>query len=461
MAGIGFVLRKLTRKDDLLGVSMAFIHSALAAAGPWIFTVLAIASVYLVSSRFSLHHYVEEFRIIIIYNFCFSLVFSGPVFMVITRYIADSIHNRNVENAASVYLGALIVLFITQAPIAIIFYGFVFDLETPVRLLAIVNFLLVASMWVGGVFLSSLKNYIAVTCVFGIGMALGIVLIPWLGSMYGSTGMLFAFTIGLAFIVFALTAQIFAQYRLKSNNLFAFMGYFKRYGVLALSGLVYNAACWVDKWIMWLYAPERSVHSSGMISYPNYDSATFLAYLFIIPAMALFIFSVETNFFQHYLRFYRDILRHANFEKIKQNNKVMTKHIFGNTRNFVVLQGSICVIVVLLSAKMFEFFHINFLQLGMFRIGLIGAFFHVLSLFLFIVLSYFDNRKAVLKLQVLFLVANGVLTFWSLGWGFPYYGFGYFLACILTFSVTTIVTLRYVRNLPYHAFITNNTSIDR
>ena len=49
------------------------------------------------------------------------------------------------------------------------------------------------------------------------------------------------------------------------------------------------------------------------------DSAMFLAYLTIIPAMAIFIFSIETNFFLRYQRFYYDILEHKPLATLREN----------------------------------------------------------------------------------------------------------------------------------------------
>ncbi len=43
MAGIGFELNKLARRDDLMGIAGAYLHSAFAIAGPWLFTVVALA----------------------------------------------------------------------------------------------------------------------------------------------------------------------------------------------------------------------------------------------------------------------------------------------------------------------------------------------------------------------------------------------------------------------------------
>ncbi len=45
MAGIGFALRKLTRRDDLIGVIQGYAHSALAATGPWLFTVASLGAI--------------------------------------------------------------------------------------------------------------------------------------------------------------------------------------------------------------------------------------------------------------------------------------------------------------------------------------------------------------------------------------------------------------------------------
>src|SRR5438045_3852614 len=117
MAGIGFVLRKLTRKDDLLGVASAYFHAAMAAAGPWLFTVVAIWSVYFTAHLYDFAPYVEEFRIIVIYNFCFSLVFTGPVYMVVTRYLANCIHNKDVPHVSGALLGALALSLASQLPI--------------------------------------------------------------------------------------------------------------------------------------------------------------------------------------------------------------------------------------------------------------------------------------------------------------------------------------------------------
>lgn len=465
MAGIGFVLRRLVGKDDLLGIFRAYTHSAIASTGPWLFTVLGLGVIAYLYARSTpaegMMDYGSQllnFRVVIIYNFAFSLVLSAPVFMVITRYLADCIHKQDVTNAPSVLIGSLFMLYAIQVPVALLFYGWYTELSLAMRLAAMLNLFMITSIWLLGVYLTALKDYTAVSWNYGIGMVIAVICVEWLQGKYHEVGMVVGFSIGLGYIVFALAAKIIAEYPYKLNRPFAMMPYFHKYWELALGGIFYNAAIWVDKWIMW-FAPEAIRLPSKMVMYPDYDSAMFLAFLTIVPSMAAFVFSVETQFFQRYQRFYDDVLGHAPLSRIKANHASIMESIFSSSRNFLLIQGSICLLVILLASKIFEILNINYLQIGIFRLGTLAAFFHVLVLFQMIILSYFDCRKITMWLQFFFLASNAGFTIIGMKMGFPYYGYGYFLSALLTFFLTSLVLFTHLRNLPYHAFITNNNSI--
>ena len=49
MAGIGFELRKLSRQETLSSVVAAAGHAAVIAAGPWLFTIFALATITLLA----------------------------------------------------------------------------------------------------------------------------------------------------------------------------------------------------------------------------------------------------------------------------------------------------------------------------------------------------------------------------------------------------------------------------
>lgn len=89
MAGIGFVLRRLTRRDDLSGALQAFTAAAAITSGPWLLTVLAIAGSGLGGAFSAVPAEYQTFRIILSYDFCFSLVLTAPATTLASRLVAD------------------------------------------------------------------------------------------------------------------------------------------------------------------------------------------------------------------------------------------------------------------------------------------------------------------------------------------------------------------------------------
>jgi len=458
MAGIGFVLRKLTRKDDLLGILQGFAHSALASNGPWLFTVLALGGLSLFAGGSGQLGALHEFRVVIIYNFTFSLVLSGPLLIVLTRALADAIYAADVRQAPSMLVGASVLMVVTQLPGALWLYFAWADFAPAVALLAVVNLLAVGAMWVVSIFLSALKDYRSITNAFLAGMTLALAAGYRLADTPNGAGLLLAFTLGLVLTVSMLLAKILAEYPYPVRRPFVFLRAFRPYLLLALSGLVYNAAIWIDKWVMWT-APEAVIAPSGLVTYPQYDSAMFLAYLTITPSMAIFMMIVETRFYEAYIHFYRELQRHANFARIQVNHRALVRALVDGVRNMMVIQGTVTLTVILLAPQIFELFRIDFLQLGIFRLAVLGSFFQVLVLMLLIVLAYFDFRGPVLAIQAFFLVSNGVLSWGSLQFGFAFYGYGFFLACLASFVFAYVVTARFLADLPYQSFVRNNQSV--
>lgn len=459
MAGIGFTLKRLSRQDNLIGIAAAYAHAAFASAGPWLMTVLALGGITLFYSEYFPTNELIDFRIIVVYNFGFSLMLSAPVFMVVTRFLADGIYHKNVTPTPTVLLISLALLFLILSPLAVFYYGYYTNLPLSLRLGAIGNLFLISSVWVLGVYVTSLKNYRSVSLAFVIGMALATFFAQLFKAEYGAAGMLSGFNIGLIVIAFSLAANIFAEYPYRLVARTDLSRYYRTYWELAVGGLFYNAAIWIDKWLMWRYAPEAITLPSRMAHYPNYDTAMFLAYLTIVPAMALFIFSMETNFFLRYQRFYDDILDHRPLATIRENHKKIVAALMGSARNFFVVQGTVTLLAIVLAAQLFDLLNINYLQIGIFRIGTLGAFFHVLMLFELIVLSYFNCRRQVMVIEGAYLLLNALLTMGCIRLGFPYYGYGYFLASLLCFAWASVVLFKHIKDLPYHTFITNNNSL--
>lgn len=460
MAGIGFELRKLLAKDDLLGVAQGYAHSAVAAAGPWLVTAATLAAINVVTYGRVSFEDLSSFRLIVMYNFAFSLILTGPVVAVATRFLADALFARDVRGAPGLLLGALGFSFSIQLLFAFPFTVFILQADAVTRLLTLSNYFLTAGVWIAAVFTTALKEHRAVTGAFGVGMTAGLAGIAIFGPYFRVPGMLIGINLGLMIVFFMLAARVFAEYRHEVVSPFEFVGWFRRHPELAAGAVLYNVAVWVDKWIFWM-SPNRQVVANGLVSYPDYDAAMFFAYLTIVPSMALFVFHVETGFFERYLAYTQSVLEHGTWARIQERQREIITEVWNAGRTILLTQAGVAAVVILLAPRLFETLHIGYTQYGMFRMGTLGAIFHVLFLFLTILLAYFELHRPVLALQALFLVLNAGGAMITLRLGFAYYGAGYFLASLIAFLAAFLVVARSLTDLPYVSFIAANPSVRR
>ena len=389
------------------------------------------------------------------FNFSVSLVIASPIINCATRYLADLIYLRQFDKGAGLMIGMLFILFAVALPISSSYYIFFTYMKMSEKIQAIVNFMLIASIWHAGIFISALKYYKVISFSFLFGMCVSVLAAIKLAVSFSMIGMLAGFNLGLAYILASLIALVFIEYPPFAEDIFKVVGYFKRYWEIGLGFFLYALGLWIDKWIMW-FAPESVRLANGMRMYPDYDSSMFISYLTVIPAMAMFLLSQETSFYEVYFRYYQGIQNHDNFEKIKLQHRKIISTIEVLGRNLIFLQGFVCIASIILAPYFFNVMGINLIEIGMFRAGVLGASFQILSLFIMVILSYFDFRKGVLVIQGFFFVSNTCLTLLSLKFGLAYYGYGFFAAAVLTFLVAAIILERYIRKLPYHTFVTQN-----
>lgn len=457
MAGIGFELRKLARRDDLLGVVASLTHASVVSTGPWIMTVLALGAIDIIGINWLDQDEMKVFRIIVIYNFGFSLVAAGPLMMIATRYLADRIYEKKVTETPGMLVGGFIVLLV-QLPVVGWFYGYYAALDPAVRVAAIANYFVVSFIWYVGVFLSALRDFRSITLGFAVGMSSAFAFTVLLGGRWGATGMLTGFSIGLTLLLSLEVARVLVEFPYGFLRPFAFLSAARKYWELTLGALFYNLAVWIDKWIMWTL-PDRDEIAAVMISYPLYDSTMFLAYMTVIPAIAVFMLSVETDFFERYQNFYKDVSGHAPWRKLREDHQEILQSLSRGLRNVVVFQGCITAFVVLSAPKLLSLIGVNLIGLGMFRLGVIGSFFHVLMAFVTVVLAYFDLRRKLLFVYFLLFVTNTAFSLVSVRMGFAYYGYGFFLSALVTLVVAYVLAAWSVGRLPYLTFIANNPSV--
>ena len=453
MAGIGFRLRKMLDQDSYLATIQAYLYSALISSGPWLITILVIGTLGFLQTG-SAYPFTEIviFRLTIIYVYAFSLIIVGIIQMPLTRYLADLLFARDTQMYLPTYIGALIVVGLVQSLIgggAILFFSdwpFVFALH------AFILYLAVSFTWVAMIFITTVKDFFSISLSFLIGGLVSVGLGYFLGQSRSTEGYLIGYTAGQAFIFIFLTLRIAVEFPSRLALSFDFLRYLRLYPTLVLIGFLYNLAIWIDKFVFW-FGPAGDNVDAFLYSCDLYDVPMFIAYLTIIPAMSLFLIRIETSFYQYYQNYYGAIVGKKSWRVICKQKQAMVDSIKLSIVRLLKIQGSISLLCILAVPHVIDFLPLNWLHLNILRVGILGAFLHVLFLVLSICLLYFEFRLETMWLTLAFLVLNGLGAYLTMSWGISFYGYGYFAAAFLVLLVGIFVLDYKIRNLEYITFV--------
>lgn len=237
MAGIGFELRRLVRRDNLSSPVAAYFGAVIITAGPWLLTIIALAAIGMAGSLVGSRN-ISLFYIITVYDFAGSLIIVGPISITVNRFLADRIFERNATTIPGVLAGGLILALTAQAAIGLPFWLLAGELSTGQRALALAEFFLAGGIWIVVVFMTALKRHDAVTTAFLVGMAISAGAAIFLGETFGTEGLVAGFICGMAWILSSLVAQVFVEYPYPIKQPFLFLRYFRSFWELPLSGFV-------------------------------------------------------------------------------------------------------------------------------------------------------------------------------------------------------------------------------
>ena len=458
MAGIGFVLRRLTRRDDLSGALQAFTAAAAITSGPWLLTVLAIAGSGLGDALLSSPPEYQSFRVMLSYDFCFSLVLTAPATTLASRLIADQLFAGKVDEIVPTFLATLAFALAAQMPIAIFFWLVPIDLPWLDAAAAIACYAALVSLWVTTAYLSVLRDFGFVLLCFVGGMTVACGGSLAFGQVFGTAGMLACFAAGIAVVAFAGAGRLIMRFPYGTLQFDALFRDARRNRILLLIGFLTAAAPWADKWVMW-FGPSSERMASGLHHAPFYDSAMFLSYLAMVPGSAAFFVIAETGFFLSYRRFFDEVLSGASLARIESQRRELCGRIADAGVSLVLLQGLVTVTVELAGPMLVQAGILTPVQYPIFRFGVLGAQFHLLLNCMLVVMSYLDLRADQIACAFLFLLLNTALTAGAVMLGTEYDGYGYFIAGLLSFLFAAGLAASRCGDLIYVAFIRNNASV--
>ncbi|WP_010488199.1 exopolysaccharide Pel transporter PelG [Pseudomonas sp. S9] len=434
MAGIGFELRKILSRDSYTSTLRAYVYAGLIGSGPWVLSILSVMMIGVLSLGIVVPELlIRQFLITVTYLMACSLIITGGLQLMFTRFISDRLFEKANDRILPNLVGMLLVVTIGAGFLGFMLLATLFYESFTYHLLVVSNFVVLCNLWLVINFLSGMKAYNRILLVMLAGYSL-MVLCALLLRFLKMEGLLLAFLIGHASLLFMYLFDILREYPAKQLVAFDF---FKRQQVfysLLVTGLCYNLGVWIDKFIFW-YTPATSGQVIGPLRASIlYDLPIFLAYLAIIPGMAVFLVRIETDFAEWNERLYVAIRGGETLQHIGQLKEQMILSIRQGLLEICKVQGVTVTLLFLFAPQLLEWLGMSSHYLPLFYIDLIGVSIQVVFMALLNVFFYLDKRAIVLELCILFVVLNAALTILSIYMGPSFFGYGFtlsLLVCVL------------------------------
>lgn len=452
MAGIGFELRKILKKNTLLSYIEAYGLAAVVGSGPWVLSIVALMVIGLISiGRIFPSDLIIQYLVLITYLMAGSLILSGLFQLLLTRFISDRLFENREQDVTPNLLGCIMVVSILALGIGI---GVLLLTSLPpaLEVVMLAAFVVLCNLWLIIVFLSGMKQYYRIVFTLCFGYTL-MVLLSWLLPPYGILGLLIIFTLCQGLIAFVFLYFILRTYSSDRLISLAFLSRRKAFISLALCGLFYNLGVWVDKFVFW-FDPSVSFQVIDIFraSY-IYDLPIFIAYLAIIPGMAVFMLHVETDFAGANERFYKTVRDGGTLEAIYLLKDQMVLACKNSLYQIVKVQGITLALLLLWSEEILILLKIDLAYLHLLYVDLVGVSLQVLLMAILNIMFYLDKRYQALVLILLMAISNLVLTQASIVLGPEFYGYGFALAMLITTLAGLIMLNRQFNQLEYSTFM--------
>jgi len=455
MAGIGFELRRLLRKNTLVGLIEAYAYAGIIGSGPWVFSIVGILLIGIFSASVVVPDFlVTQFQTSVTYLVASSLILTGLVQLAFTRFVSDRLFEKKKAMILPNLHGLLLLVFTAAGLLGTLALFVLLPGQSLLyRLLMLAGFVLMCGVWVLTVLLSGMKRYRAIVVLFGVSYALIVAGALWL-RRYGLEGLLCGFVGGNLLLMLGMWILTVRDFRMPGPLItFDFLRRDWLYPSLMAIGFLYNLAVWIDKFMFWSFPPTSDPIIGRLQASLIYDLPVFLSYLSIIPGMAVFLVRIETDFVEYYDRFYDAVRSGGSLEYIENMRDEMVFAIQQGLSEIGKIQALAVLVTFVAGPALLDALGISQLYLPLLHVQVVGAGLQVGLMAILNVFFYLDQRRLVLYLCIEFVVLNCLLTGASLALGAAFYGYGFTLSVLITLITGLWALSRQLGRLEYETFM--------
>ncbi len=454
MAGIGLELKKILKKETVSSTLRAYSYAAIITSGPYVISIITILLIGYVLSELFIPQKTKAFQIIVTYLIAFSLIITSPFQLTFTRYIADRLFEKeNFRVLPTLNLVLILSLLLSLIFSLVLSFFFLKDVGLLFSLLFCSNLAVFSGIWIVNILLTSLKNYKFIVFSFFFGFVITFFLAMTFVGYLGLEGLMLALLIGMFVLFILLYFYVLKTYPSNVVLDFDFLNKNKIYISLIFTGLFYNSAIWIDKFIFW-YHPDTgekvlSIFRTSIL----YDIPIFFAYLAIIPGLAVFLLRIETDYMRYYENYYRAVIKGEPLKRIFYYGEELGIQARNTITDVLVIQLIADIIIILFIKPILEVFGISEKYIYLFYVDMIGTTLQLFVITILAFLYYFDRRREALIVSISFFVFNGIFSLISVYLGPLFYGYGFTLSLLVASLVGLILMRNFLRGLHYETYM--------
>lgn len=454
MAGIGFDLLRLVNQGSYRNLIAAYGLTTLMSSGPSIFILLGIGIVcffnaYLVADV----DIAYQFLAAVVYLFSTSMILSSFLQYTFFRFIADRVYVNEFNEITPNYIGVMLVQIVISCvfalPILLYFFSaYTFNLKA----LLIANFIVLNMIWISTVLLTGIKSYRQILWAFSLGY-ITMVIVHLLVNRNDLSFLLFEFLIAQTILFTLLLHAILTYY---PTNIIIKFNFLKRENIflsLVLSNFFSTLGFWIDKYIFWFNSATSYPIFPPLRASPLYDFPMFIAYMAMIPAMAVFLFQIEAKFSMIYPTFMRTIFSKKTLEEIVAVRNELTLSGRNSILSIFKTQYAVVVILFLSLNFLFSTFHIISVYMNLLFILIIATSLNVILWGILNILYYMTRYIEAMYTSLIFLISNTLFTLLSIYAGPNYFGYGLCLSLLLSIIYALTLLNKAFKELEYNTFM--------
>ena len=458
MARVGLELQKEFKESSIVSTLKGSAYSTSVVLGPMLVVILGYVAINILLDQSRIPYDERDLLTsIALYVFIFSLILTGPLSTVISRYIADSIFEERIEDVVPCYYTGLLVNLIV-ASAACIPFGIVTVVvggaDPLVIFVGVWMFYALFFVYYTMTYISALKEYKSISYAFLVGILLGVALtyisfsvLQWSFVLSVSTSYSVGFTY-IAIRLYSLFTRFFTQNSRKYSLL---LSYIRKHYILFFVNLFYIVGLFVHNFIFWHHSDYIIILAATLRSAPIYDVATFLAMLTNCTIMVLFTVRVESNFHSKYQIYCQELIGGTgqDIQKAKENMfMTLSKEIF----YIIQIQAIISLILFLVIVTLGPRFSFGGLVQYIYPALAAGYFILFVMYCMIIFLYYFQDYTGAMITAFTFLFFTAIFAYISTQMPVFLHGMGPIGGAFAAWSVG-FARLRYIeKNIDTHIF---------